>query len=541
MGANGAGKSTILDALTFSLFGKAYRKINKPQLVNSDNKKNCVVEVEFRIGQNEYLVRRGIKPNLFEVFANGELVKQESNTKDYQEILETQILKMTYKSFTQILILGSRSYKPFMRLEPADRRSVIDDLLDIQVFSVMLVLAKKNLSESKEEIGNLRIEHAKFRDEVDMLESINTRIQNNLNVDATNLHDELNAKTSLLNEKIQSIHKLKNLEPVFREKLETLQDKTKKLDELLRIKFQLETKGEEKDKTVSFFAKHSSCPVCKQEIDETHKAEILDAITHSKQQILELIVDAERKIADAHKLNKDYEDFRVSFDQLKTKIRLKENDVSHVESVIADLKTRIHKIETDDMRSTLQDNDFRIKEIMLKIDEYRQKIDSTQSKIEMYQSVIEILKDDGIKAQIIKQYIPLINKYINEFLLELDFIVHFSLDETFTEKIEAKYKDIFTYENFSEGEKSRIDLAILFTWRKIAELRNSVSSNILIMDETFDSSLDNVDDIMRLLKKMTNNNITIISHREDMRDSFDRIMTVKKEGYYSVYKDMKNG
>ena len=520
VGQNGAGKSTLLDALSFGLFGKPYRNITKPQLLNSINNKNCVVEVEFDVGNTEFKIVRGIKPNTFEIYQNGSLINQASNTRDYQEYLEQNVLKLNHKSFHQIVVIGSASFTPFMQLPSHQRRNIIEELLDIQVFSRMNQLLKEKIARVKELIN----------DSNNQLEIISekVKIQNKYITDVEALaKDQVRDKQTEVLQHQQSIKDLQETNAELSTQLQLLVDRQKSLraietkkNKLNQLGNKIETNLQSLESNRAFFVDNTSCPTCSQEINsetrekhvhtcDTKITEIQQGIEKLQEELmsietvestlLEEIENFQSAQLDIVANNASITQLQKTIDKLETEILKIEGTEGDVGSAIADLKA-------------LQSDKEKLAELKLGY------IDSQNYNF----LASEMLKDTGIKTKIVKQYLPVINKLVNQYLQTLDFFVLFNLDESFNETIKSRYRDEFTYASFSEGEKQRIDLSLLFTWRQIAKMKNSANTNLLILDETFDSSLDNdgIDNLMKILNTVTNDtNVFIISHKGDVLDS----------------------
>ena len=520
VGANGAGKSTLLDAMSFSLFGKPYRNITKPQLLNSINNKNCVVEIEFNIGSTEFKIVRGIKPTLFEIYQNGALINQASNSRDYQEYLEQNVLKLNHKSFHQIVVIGSASFTPFMQLPSLQRRNIIEELLDIQVFSRMNQLLKEKIARIKEQIAESNTE----------LELINekVRLQNKYISNVESLaKDQVRDKQQTVNDNISYIKDLQNKNSVLSDRLVQMIEKQKQLKLVESKKNKLNTFGDKFKNTVkslgddkAFFVDSTSCPTCSQEIApnirEMHIHKCDTKINEINKGLSKLVEELATIETEETSLLEQLE----SFQNAQMDIVANNSSITQLQKQIDRLELEIEKIEGNDgdvstaliELKTLQSNKESLVELKLNY------IDQQN-----YNSIAnEMLKDTGIKTKIVKQYLPVINKLVNQHLQTLDFFVLFNLDESFNETIKSRYRDEFTYASFSEGEKQRIDLSLLFTWRQIARMKNSANTNLLILDETFDSSLDNdgIDNLMKILATVTEDtNVFIISHKGDVLDS----------------------
>lgn len=520
IGQNGAGKSTLLDALSFGLFGKPYRNITKPQLLNSINNKNCVVEVEFLVGSTEFKIVRGIKPNTFEIYQNGTMINQSSTTRDYQEFLEQNVLKLNHKSFHQIVVIGSASFTPFMQLPAHQRRNIIEELLDIQVFSRMNQLLKEKIARVKELISDAN----------NQLEIIGEKVklQNKYITDVESLaKDQIRDKQKAIEDSQLSVRSLQESNASLSEQLELLIQKQKDLKSIQSKKQKLAGFGvrlEDNLKTLEdnkvFFLESTSCPTCSQEIIEetrnqhVHKCD--NKIIELNTGIEKLKVELDEILKEESSLQEDIEKFQqaqldivannASITQLQKSIDKLEAEILKIEGTEGDVSTAIEEL------SKLQAEKQSLAELKLGY------IDQQN----YFFIANEMLKDTGIKTKIVKQYLPVINKLVNQYLQTLDFFVLFNLDESFNETIKSRYRDEFTYASFSEGEKQRIDLSLLFTWRQIAKMKNSANTNLLILDETFDSSLDNdgIDNLMKILNTVTTDtNVFIISHKGDVLDS----------------------
>jgi DNA repair exonuclease SbcCD ATPase subunit len=538
VGQNGAGKSTMLDAISFGLFGKAHRNINKAQLVNSINNKGSLVEVEFNIGTARYKVCRGIKPNVFEIWKNGDMINQSSHSKEYQKILEQNILKLNHKSFHQVVVLGSSSFIPFMQLPGGVRREVIEDLLDINVFSKMNIILKERNAQLKDNLKQIdynidivktKIESQKkyIRDIAALTEENRKDYESRIHASQNNI-DELQAENSELGLGLdESISEAD-------ERLRSLQNW--KQDLLLRSQDR-QTNIRDLEKRITFFDENESCPVCDQAISDGHKHEILRSTKESQDR------------------------GKAALKQIGVEGQGVESQINDQTSILSTLRDRVHKItsntrEITSLNSTISDYRTHIeKEVGTDLTEARADLtkfeddrsDQLENKMKISEEfnynfvIVEMLKDTGIKTKIIKQYLPVMNKLVNQYLQILDFFVHFHLDESFQEVIRSRHRDEFTYDSFSEGEKQRIDLALLFTWRQVAKMKNSVSTNLLLLDETFDSSLDHdgVENLLKILYTLGDDtNVFVISHKGEILDGkFNNKIEFVKEKNFSKMKN----
>jgi DNA repair exonuclease SbcCD ATPase subunit len=538
-GNNGSGKSfAFLDSITFALFGKPFRKINIPQLPNSINTKNCLVEVEFTKGVDKFLIKRGINPRLFEIYKNAELINQDAKSLDYQELLETQILKMNYKTFTQVVILGSSSFVPFMQLSAVDRRSVIENILDIDIFSTMNVVLKGKILSLKEGIRELNTKIEIEKNKIQVQRSYISTLEKKNNED----DDVKNERITELERKIQTIQfdlvsknlSVGNLQEDMNSGKKILKDKNNRIQDCRTHIATLNNSKEQKQKEIHFFKENCTCPTCTQPIEDKVKKEKV--------------------------LMNNYEISNIEDDIIKTKDHSTslQDDVTRLESQIQDIINTIHEVnsfnkeieayqkEIERIRGTMQKSSIKdgIVEEKEKLKVFEESFSiialqkETESEDLMYHELTnELLRDGGVKTKIIKHYLPYMNKFINKFLASMDFYVQFHMDEEFNEQIKSRHRDEFSYMNFSEGEKMRIDLALLLAWREIARMKNSVSCNLLILDEVFDSSLDGMgmDELMKLLKIVSDRaNVYVISHKADqLVDKFSNIILFEKKNNFS--------
>ncbi len=537
-GDNGAGKSTMLDGITYALFGKSFRGIVLPLLVNSVNDKDCVVELEFTIGRDVYKIVRGMKPKIFEIYKNGDLLDQDAKSKDYQKTLEDQILKMTYKSFCQVVILGSSNYVPFMKLSAKDRRLVVENLLDIDVFSIMNTLVRGRLQMAKEYVKDIDHKIDITKEKVDakqkLIDTLEKKSADNVEEYKTDI-EETKSQVEELQKEIDE--KQKEIDDV----LEELKDKDKISEKLLEsenLERQINNKLKIIDKDVDFYKKNDTCPSCKQDINDTHREEVYKEKDEEKSelqiQLNELIQDISEIETDLSTINAVLEDVRKDEKEISDKqnqISASNQYITKVQGNISD--SMLEGTEVQDAKDEL--NQF-LGEGKGLVTERKEKVEDKH----YFEIASMMLKDSGIKAKIIKHYLPIMNKLINKYLSDMDFFCQFDLDENFDETIKSRHRDEFTYHSFSEGERLRIDLSLLLAWREVARLKNSVNCNLLILDEVFDSSLDSVgtEEFLKLLKTFGNRaNVFVISHKSDtMTDKFDEHIVFEKKNNFSKIK-----
>lgn len=535
VGENGAGKSTLLDALTFVLFNKSFRKINKSQLINSINEKDCLVEVEFTINNVRYLVRRGIKPNIFEFYYDGVKFKNLADDRDTQNVLEQKILKVNYKSFTQIVILGSSTFVPFMQLTPANRREVIEDLLDIRVFSSMNQLVKDKTKDLKNEVDKYDIK--RYNAELAVLSQ--KKIIEKFNTMNTDKVSDLKLKIDKLsdqnNKRLETIKILQDQVKDFTEQQVTLNFSEKKLKKLTTFEYKMLQKIENLQSNIKFFESNSVCPTCTQTIEDQFRIDILDDSQTKMEELQSAIRMVKDSIEEENCRESNFINLSREILKLNDQISKENVSISSNQRFIRDLEQEIQALTTTSKDGTDEQQDLRIFEQSL------QKIEETlklkKEKLLYYEFVHSLLKDDGIKTKIIKKYIPYINQKVNEYLRMMDFYINFHLDEEFNETIKSPIHEIYCYNSFSEGEKTKINLALVFAWRDVAKLKNSINTNLIIFDEIFDSSLDSfgTEDFMRIIKYVIQNaNIFVISHKSELNDKFDNVIKFNKVKGFSI-------
>ena len=533
IGENGAGKSTVLDALCFALFGKPFRTISKSQLVNTVNAMETVVEIEFSIASRKYKIVRGIKPNVFEIWQNNKMLNQEANSRDYQKILEQQILKLNYRSFTQVVILGSSTFVPFMQLKARFRREVVEDLLDIKIFSMMNALIKQRLKDLVGELQEIEYKYKLSSEKIIMQEAYIEDIKKNKDVIVKEKENDYEFNAKSLDEKRNKKTELEETNKKLYQSVEdqiNIESKDMKLKDLRST---LTEKQKEKDRMIAFFEKHNDCPVCTQDIPkdfksqmittkETERKEIADGLSKMEEELIK----TETRLGEIKKITSDIQTNSIEIASLNTSIQELEKWNVRLDSEIKELeKSAINNTDEEKLKTLKDEYDLVEKQ---RKDLKEEKVYKEASKA--------MLQDTGIKTKIIKQYLPIMNQLINKYLASMEFYVNFSLDESFEETIKSRFRDNFNYESFSEGEKMRIDLALLFTWRAIAKMKNSTNTNLLILDEIFDSSLDSAgtDEFLKILNTLEGENVFVISHKQDVLvDKFKHTLKFEKNKNFS--------
>ena len=535
IGDNGAGKSTILDALTFVLFGKPFRSVNKNQLVNSINQGGTEVVVEFVIGTKEYIVKRGIKKNFFEIYQNGTMLNQDASVRDYQEYLEKTILKLNYKSFTQIVILGSSSFIPFMQLKTSDRRTIIEDLLDIEIFSVMNQLLRTRVAQNKDDMGTVDIALGLSKGELENLEYLIHKLKENKSnqIDANKKDIEKHEKA--IQDYQEKITRFLDENKTLNESISDEREVRRQVDSLSDYSRSIEKGILKCEEDIEFYEKNSHCDTCEQEIPEEHRDTMtqkfhgkMHEFSNGLMSLGHKLKIQQKRLDEIEKVSEEYDENLREQININSHIKVCDEYIKKVSGQIEEISHTEEDIETQRQELEECKKDIRI---------YTGEKEKLSDQKYLYDMASTLLKDSGIKSRIIKQYLPIINKYINVHLNKMDFYVSFELDEGFNETIKSRHRDEFTYASFSEGEKMRIDLALLFTWRAVAKLKNSVNTNLLILDEVFDSSLDasGTDEFLKILYDLAGDvNVFVISHKgEILYDKFHSTIKFEKHKNFS--------
>ena len=534
IGDNGAGKSTILDALCFGLFNKPFRSIKKDQLINSVNQGGTLVEIEFIIGNREYLVKRGIKKNLFEIYRDGKLLNQDAKIKDYQEFLEKNILKLNFKSFTQIVILGM-SFIPFMQLRASDRRTIIEDLLDIEIFSVMNYLLRSKVTQNKDDIGTVDIALGLSENEQKLTKIMIDKLKEDKTVQIKKNKKDIEEHEEFLKTHKENINQIIKKIEELNESISDESNARGKIDSLHDYQRDIEKNIDKYENEIEFYEKNEACNICRQDIPKIFRKSMIENF-HAKmhecgQALLKIGNVLQEKEKRIHEI-----------DTILNRVDLQKAEIAHNQNTIDACTQYIKKVakQNEEISQMADDIDEKKKElnvIGVDIEIYNKEKEKLSNQKYLYELAATMLKDGGIKTRIIKQYLPIMNKLINKYLAEMDFFVSFNLDENFNESIKSRHRDEFTYDSFSEGEKMRIDLALLFTWRAVAKLKNSANTNLLILDEVFDSSLDaaGTDEFMRILNNLVKNtNVFVISHKgEILFDKFKSVLKFEKRKNFS--------
>lgn len=534
IGKNGAGKSSILEAITFGLYGKSYRKIKKDQLVNSINEKNCLVEVEFVSNNTSYMVRRGIKPVIFEVYSNGTLLNQDNKNRDYQKILEQQILKMSYRTFTQMVVLGSTKYVPFMELPTWQRREFTEEILDLSIFSVMALVIKEAIQEHKNELTELQSKIKVVKNSINENKEFLSHIQSNKDSQIQEFKKELLEAQERIQEIDQGVIETQKIldEYPSEDQINSMRDEVDRIKESIR---ELTSSINKDLKETKFYSEHDRCPTCEQTIEEDFKTHICDGlqerIRKNKKSLEELKVELEEK-------SSSFTEILSKINQIKSKQLKIMTEAQAQNSIISKIKKRIKTLQNteDGSYATYQ---TKLDELVKSFQELEANYKLGLTKNKYFDLCLKLSSDSGIKAKIIQTYLPMLNTLINKYLAMMDFYVSFYLDENFDETIKSRFRDNFSYGSFSEGEKSRLNLGLLFSFLELAKIKNSVQTNLLFMDEIFDSSLDSegVDFVSKLLKD-ADLNLFIISHNDRVRDKFQRCLLADKVGNFSTLEEI---
>ena len=529
VGTNGAGKSTILDALTFALFNKPFRKINKAQLINATNERECMVEVEFSINSRDYIIRRGIKPNVFDIEVNGTPLNKEADDRSMQRILEETILKLNYKSFTQIVILGSSTFVPFMQLTGANRRDVIEDLLDIRIFSAMNSIIREDLKEKRQQIKSLDLKKENVSDKLQMQKKFIGEIEKqsyeqiDVNKDKIKVLGIENDTHIEHNDLIES-----NVEDVIK-KQEEFTDACNKLVKLNNLKGKLSQKVASITKEHKFFTQNTVCPTCNQNIEEEFRLNRIDGVQNKAKDLKKGFTELEETIKLEEGRERQFNQLSKEITKLNNDISQNNTRVSINQRQIRDLENEVQTI-TEQLKNRNTEHE-KLTEFKNNLNQTLENVSGIREEIGHYDFAYSLLRDDGVKTKIIKKYIPFINQQVNRYLQLMDFYINFTLDEEFNETVKSPIHEDFSYASFSEGEKMRIDLALLFTWREVARVKNSVNTNLLIMDEVFDSSLDGMgtEEFLKIIRFIIKDaNIFVISHKSDLHDKFESVIKFDK-------------
>ena len=533
IGENGAGKSTILDALCFGLFGKPFRQISKNQLINTVNSQGTVVEIEFETQNKNVKVVRGIKPNTFEIWVDGNMINQSANAKDYQKHLEQQILKLNYRSFTQVVILGSSTFIPFMQLKSNARREVVEDILDIKIFSLMNFILKGKVKSLNADISENQYQVDLNREKVELQENYIEDIERNKDT-------LLSQKTTLRDGNEEEVFSRKEEANRITEENQTLLDAmsgedaaVEKRDKLKDIQFTLKDKHNRHEQMIDFLEKNDVCPTCEQDIDEAFKTKAISQRSEQVKELSEGLIQMKKEMDKATNKLKEYKDIAKVLNDNNIKLAKLNSGITELEKFNATIAEEIRQLESGDVTKTDYEKLDNLKKLCYSLESTKSKLKEDMVYFDVARN---LLQDTGIKTKIIKQYLPIMNKLINGYLSSMDFFVNFNIDENFNETIKSRFRDVFSYANFSEGEKMRIDLALLFTWRAVAKMKNSTNTNLLILDEIFDSSLDatGTDDFLKILNTFEKENVFIISHKQDMLiDKFRSVIRFEKVKNFS--------
>ena len=529
VGTNGSGKSTMLDALTFSLFNKPFRKINKSQLINATNEKDCVVEVEFTVNNKDYLVRRSIKPNKFDIEVNGTLLHKESDDRLNQKILEESILKVNYKSFTQIVILGSSSFVPFMQLSTSNRRDVIEDLLDIRIFSAMNSLIKEKIRTEKEKIRSLDLKRDNIKDKISMQENFIKELEEQ---GKTNIAENQKKRDGLSDEICVLTMQNEGLEDDvygLTEEQKKLTGAGEKLLKLNNLKGKLSNRVATLTKEHKFFSNNRVCPTCTQNIEEDFRLNKISDVESKASELKKGYEELESSIKSEQERERQFTKLSKEITKLNNGISKNNTQISGFQRQIRDLESEVQRF-TEQLANRSTENE-KLTEFNSSLQKTIEESSERREEVVYHDFAYSLLKDDGVKTKIIKKYLPFINQQVNRYLQLMDFYINFTLNEEFVETVRSPIHEDFSYSSFSEGEKMRIDLALLFTWREVARVKNSVNTNLLIMDEIFDSSLDGfgTDEFLKIIRFVIKDaNVFVISHKSELHDKFNSVIKFDK-------------
>jgi len=529
IGSNGAGKSTVLDALTFSLFNKPFRKINKPQLLNSMNEKDCLVEIEFKVGSTDWMVRRGMKPNIFEIHRNGKVLDQMADVGTQQKWLEQNVLKMNYKSFTQIVILGSSTFVPFMQLPVSSRREVIEDLLDIKIFSAMNMIIKDKIRTVRDQVKTLELKKSSLKDKVQMqqnfIEELENQAQKNIADKESKIQTLLEEENDAMNLNIKLVEEMDDFQKVMR----SYESSSAMLKKLGNLKGKISNKVSTVTKEHKFFNENTVCPTCTQGIEEEFRLNKIKDAHNKKEELESGFQELETAIQKEEERERQFLKLSKEVTKLTNEISQNNVKISGYQRQVRDLESEIQTITTQ-LENRNSEHE-KLAEFNKNLRETYELLGEKKQTIQYHDFAYTLLKDGGVKTKIIKKYLPLINQQVNKYLQMMDFYINFKLDEEFNETVQSPIHENFSYASFSEGEKMRIDLALLFTWREVARFKNSVNTNLLIMDEVFDSSLDGMgtEEFLKIVRFVIKGaNIFVISHKESLHDKFDGLIRFEK-------------
>ena len=529
IGSNGAGKSTVLDALTFSLFNKPFRKINKPQLLNSTNEKDCLVEIEFKVGSTDWMIRRGMKPNIFEIHRNGKALDQMADVGTQQKWLEQNVLKMNYKSFTQIVILGSSTFVPFMQLPVNSRREVIEDLLDIKIFSAMNMIIKYKIRTVRDQVKTLELKKSSLKDKVQMqqnfIEELENQAQKNIADKESKIQTLMEEENDAMNLNIKLVEEMDDFQKVMR----SYESSSAMLKKLGNLKGKISNKVSTVTKEHKFFNENTVCPTCTQGIEEEFRLNKIKDAHNKKEELESGFQELETAIQKEEERERQFLKLSKEVTKLTNEISQNNVKISGYQRQVRDLESEIQTITTQ-LENRNSEHE-KLAEFNKNLRETYELLGEKKQTIQYHDFAYTLLKDGGVKTKIIKKYLPLINQQVNKYLQMMDFYINFKLDEEFNETVQSPIHENFSYASFSEGEKMRIDLALLFTWREVARFKNSVNTNLLIMDEVFDSSLDGMgtEEFLKIVRFVIKGaNIFVISHKESLHDKFDGLIRFEK-------------